>query len=82
MNPSDYVASYYAASKNPSPLRPQLTGTVECDVCVVGAGIAGTSAALHLAERFDHNIDHRVFALILMFQAAGISTCSRNEQIS
>jgi gamma-glutamylputrescine oxidase len=51
MNPSDYVASYYVASKNPSPLRPGLTGTVECDVCVVGAGIAGTSAALHLAER-------------------------------
>lgn len=51
MNSSDYVASYYLASKNPSPLRPQLTGTVECDVCVVGAGIAGTSAALHLAER-------------------------------
>jgi gamma-glutamylputrescine oxidase len=28
-----------------------LEGTVDCDVCVVGGGIAGCSAALHLAER-------------------------------
>ena len=27
------------------------TARVECDVCVVGGGIAGCSAALHLAER-------------------------------
>jgi len=36
---------------HPTAQRPQLTGTVECDVCVVGGGIAGCSAALHLAER-------------------------------
>ena len=30
---------------------PALQGSVHADVCVVGAGIAGTSAALHLAER-------------------------------
>ena len=45
------VASYYAASSAPAPERPALAGTVECDVCVVGGGIAGCSAALHLAER-------------------------------
>jgi gamma-glutamylputrescine oxidase len=28
-----------------------LEGAVECDVCVVGAGIAGCSSALHLAEK-------------------------------
>jgi gamma-glutamylputrescine oxidase len=28
-----------------------LEGSVDCDVCVVGGGIAGCSAALHLAER-------------------------------
>jgi gamma-glutamylputrescine oxidase len=30
--------------------RPSLEGTVDCDVCVVGAGIAGCSSALHLAQ--------------------------------
>ena len=43
--------SYYEASSHPAPTRPELTGTLDCDVCVVGAGIAGCSAALHLAER-------------------------------
>ena len=31
--------------------EPALQGSVHADVCVVGAGIAGSSAALHLAER-------------------------------
>ena len=43
--------SYYEASAHPSPVRAPLGGTVDCDVCVVGGGIAGCSAALHLAER-------------------------------
>ncbi len=47
----DYVASYYAATRHAAPTHPPLTGDVECDVCVIGAGIAGCSAALHLAER-------------------------------
>jgi gamma-glutamylputrescine oxidase len=51
MSPQDYVTSYYAASAHAVPARPPLEGTVECDVCVVGAGIAGCSTALHLAER-------------------------------
>jgi gamma-glutamylputrescine oxidase len=46
-----YIESYYAASAQLPPQRPALEGTVDCDVCVVGAGIAGCSAALHLAER-------------------------------
>src|SRR6185312_2666349 len=46
-----HAASYYAASARPAPERAALTGSVECDVCVVGGGIAGCSAALHLAER-------------------------------
>jgi len=45
------VSSYYAASARPAPERPPLAGTVDCDVCVIGGGIAGCSAALHLAER-------------------------------
>jgi len=31
-------------------VRPSLEGTVDCDVCVVGGGIAGCSSALHLAQ--------------------------------
>ncbi|GGX82110.1 hypothetical protein GCM10007160_06830 [Litchfieldella qijiaojingensis] len=46
-----HVASYYAASANPSPSRPALEGEIRCDVCVVGAGFTGISSALHLAEK-------------------------------
>ncbi len=46
-----YVNSYYATSAHAAAVRPGLAGTVECDVCVVGAGIAGCSTALHLAEK-------------------------------
>lgn len=46
-----HAASWYAASANPSPERPALEGQIDCDVCVVGAGFTGISAALHLAER-------------------------------
>jgi gamma-glutamylputrescine oxidase len=51
MDRAPYVNSYYVATRHHAPERPQLTGAVECDVCVVGGGIAGCSAALHLAER-------------------------------
>jgi gamma-glutamylputrescine oxidase len=47
----DHVASYYAATAHPAPVRPPLEGEVRTDVCVVGAGIAGCSAALDLAAR-------------------------------
>ena len=52
MNPlPEYVDSYYAASARvPAPAAP-LVGTLDTDVCVVGGGIAGCSAALTLAER-------------------------------
>jgi gamma-glutamylputrescine oxidase len=43
--------SYYRATAHPAPARPALAEAVDCDVCVVGGGIAGCSAALHLAER-------------------------------
>src|SRR5579872_6663664 len=46
-----HAQSYYAASAHPAPDRPALAGNVDCDVCVVGGGIAGCSAALYLAER-------------------------------
>jgi gamma-glutamylputrescine oxidase len=46
-----YVKSYYAASAVAAPARTALEGSADCDVCVVGGGIAGCSAALHLAAR-------------------------------
>ena len=46
-----YVTSYYAATARAAPERATLEGPVTADVCVVGGGIAGCSAALHLAER-------------------------------
>jgi gamma-glutamylputrescine oxidase len=44
------IKSYYAASALPTPDRAELESSVDCDVCVVGGGIAGCSTALHLAE--------------------------------
>lgn len=46
-----HADSYYFASANPAPNRDKLEGEVSCDVCVIGAGITGSSAALHLAEQ-------------------------------
>mgnify|MGYP000055763866 CR=1 FL=1 len=46
-----HADSYYAASANPAPDRAKLEGDLSCDVCVIGAGITGASAALHLAEQ-------------------------------
>src|SRR5690625_2504264 len=46
-----HADSYYAASANPSPERPELRGNQSADVCVVGAGFSGICTALSLAER-------------------------------
>ncbi|MDX5360069.1 MAG: FAD-binding oxidoreductase, partial [Alphaproteobacteria bacterium] len=42
--------SYYAASVNPSPERPECVGEMHVDVCIIGGGLTGLSAALTLAE--------------------------------
>lgn len=44
-------SSYYAATANQSAPYPALAGTVKADVCVVGGGFTGLTAALNLAER-------------------------------
>lgn len=44
------AGSYYAASANSRKTRPVLQGTQHCDVCVIGAGYTGLSAAIALAE--------------------------------
>ncbi len=43
--------SWYEATAQRGPAQPALAGDIEADVCVVGAGIAGCSTAIHLAER-------------------------------
>ena len=48
---SDYVQSYYAATAPVAQPLAALGADVVADVCVVGGGIAGCSAALTLAER-------------------------------
>jgi len=43
--------NYYDDTIGTRPVRPALTGVVEADVCVVGAGFAGMATALGLLER-------------------------------
>ena len=47
----EYPASYYAATATPMAAFPMLKGQARADVCVIGGGYTGLSAALHLAER-------------------------------
>lgn len=49
--PGEYPRSYYAATAAELAPFPALAGEIRADVCVVGAGYTGLSAALHLAER-------------------------------
>ena len=50
MTPAAYPPSWYAASAEPLPPQPRLEGDVDADVCILGAGYVGLSAALELAE--------------------------------
>ena len=50
MSISGHINSYYASSANSFPEHPKLTESVETDVCIVGAGYTGLSAALHLRK--------------------------------
>ena len=43
--------SYYMASANPHASHPRLGGEQRADVCVIGAGMTGLTAALELAGR-------------------------------
>ncbi len=47
----EYPRSWYAETAAPLPPFPAAEGALTCDVCIVGAGFTGLSAALHLAER-------------------------------
>jgi len=47
----EYPGSWYAATRAPFARCPPLQGDVRADVCIIGAGYTGLSAALHLAEK-------------------------------
>jgi gamma-glutamylputrescine oxidase len=47
----EYPRSWYAETAAPLPLFPPAAGEMRADVCIVGAGFTGLSAALHLARR-------------------------------
>jgi len=46
-----YEPSYYTDTAQAKPDYPCLKGEVQADICIVGAGFTGLSAALHLAEQ-------------------------------
>lgn len=46
-----HIASWYAASANDRRVRPSLRDSLTADVCIIGAGFTGISAALELSER-------------------------------
>jgi gamma-glutamylputrescine oxidase len=48
---SDYPPSYYAATANQVTASRRLNDKLRTDVCVIGGGYTGLSAALHLRER-------------------------------
>ena len=49
--PFPLAPSLWAATAPPAVATPQLEGSIAADVVIVGAGYAGMSTALHLAER-------------------------------
>ncbi|MEM8576305.1 MAG: FAD-binding oxidoreductase [Pseudomonadota bacterium] len=69
--PGAYPASWYAATAKPLPPFAPLRSEVRADVCVVGAGYTGLSAALHLAEA-----GRRV--VVLEAQRVGFGASGRN----
>ena len=67
----EYPRSWYAETADPLPLQPRAEGALSCDVCVIGGGYTGLSAALHLAERgYD--------VILLEAQRLGFGASGRN----
>lgn len=69
--PGQYPASWYAATATPLAPFPPLEGEVAADVCIIGAGFTGLSAALHLAEA---GLD----VVVLEAHRAGFGASGRN----
>lgn len=69
--PEGYPESLYAATARGIVSRPHLDETIDADVCVVGGGFTGLSAALHLAEQ-------GVSVVVLEAERAGWGASGRN----
>ncbi len=67
----EYPPSYYAATAVPLAPFPALAGAAVADVCVVGAGYTGLSAALHLAAA-------GLKVIVLEAHRAGFGASGRN----
>ncbi|MCK8482719.1 FAD-binding oxidoreductase [Aliiroseovarius sp. S2029] len=67
----EYPQSWYAATADAPGPYPAAAGNMRCDVCVIGGGYTGLSAALHLADRgYD--------VLLLEAQRVGFGASGRN----
>jgi gamma-glutamylputrescine oxidase len=66
-----YPPSYYAATAPLLDPLPPLSGMQDADVCIVGAGYTGLSAALHLAQR-------GLRVIVLDAQRVGFGASGRN----
>ncbi|MDP3860222.1 MAG: FAD-binding oxidoreductase [Phaeovulum sp.] len=69
--PGRHPPSWYAETATPLPEFPALAGPVAADVCIIGAGYTGLSAALHLAER-------GLRVVVLEAHRAGFGASGRN----
>jgi len=67
----EYPPSYYAATAQPLAPCPALKGAMQADMCIIGAGYTGLSAALHLAER-------GYSVIVLEAHRAGFGASGRN----
>jgi gamma-glutamylputrescine oxidase len=69
--PGEYPASWYAATANALPPFAPVSGHEKCEICIIGGGFTGLSAALHLAQ---HGRD----VLLLEAHRAGWGASGRN----